>query len=105
VSGGADRWHAGEAAHRVRLLRADGADDRRLVDVCPRRSGTVGWQGFNGRRWRTSCPVSGRRHRGAETMRDVGAITSPEADPGRYESGETNPDEDLAGDPAEADNE
>jgi hypothetical protein len=38
-------------------------------------------------------------------MRDVGAITSPEADPGRYESGETNPDEDLAGDPAEADNE
>jgi hypothetical protein len=38
-------------------------------------------------------------------MRDVETITSPEPDPGRSESGEVNPDEDLASDPADVDSE
>jgi hypothetical protein len=38
-------------------------------------------------------------------MHDAGATPSPEADPGRYESGEPTPEEKLASDPAEVDNE
>jgi hypothetical protein len=52
-------------------------------------------------------PGHTREHpfKGAETMHDAGATPSPEADPGRYESGEPTPEETLAGDPAEVDNE
>jgi len=38
-------------------------------------------------------------------MRDAGETPSPEADPGRYESGELTPDERRTSDPAEVDNE
>jgi hypothetical protein len=38
-------------------------------------------------------------------MRDVGATPSPEADPGRYESGEMTPDEIQRVEPDEVDNE
>jgi hypothetical protein len=36
-------------------------------------------------------------------MRDVGETPSPEADPGRYESGELTPEEEQRGDAAEVD--
>jgi hypothetical protein len=38
-------------------------------------------------------------------MRDAAESPSPEADPGRYESGELTPEEKQASDPAEVDNE
>jgi hypothetical protein len=40
-----------------------------------------------------------------EMMRDAAESPSPEADPGRYESGELTPEEKQASDPAEVDNE
>jgi len=38
-------------------------------------------------------------------VKDAGTTPSPEADPGRYESGELTPDEEQRRDAAEVDNE